>query len=147
MKVGFKLLNENARFPAYGREGDACLDISSSENTIIKPKSFQIVSTGLAVEIPAGFELQIRARSGLAAKKGIGLVNGIGTIDENYRGELKIVLFNLGEEDFIVEVGDRIAQICFFETTKIEPQEIVELSQTNRNDNGLGSSGIKFNEK
>ena len=147
MKVGFKKPSENASLPAYGRDGDACLDISSSEEKVIKSKSFDLVSTGLAVEIPKGFEMQIRARSGLAAKKGIGLVNGIGTIDENYRGELKIVLYNLGEEDFKVEVGDRIAQICFFKTTKIKPVEVENLSKTNRLDSGFGSSGIKQNGK
>ena len=143
MKVNFKLLSETASLPAYSREGDACLDIRSDENTVIKAKSFGIVGTGVAAETPSGFELQLRARSGLAAKRGIGLVNGIGTIDENYRGEIKAVLFNFGEEDFVIEKGDRIAQICFFKTTKIEPTETQELTETNRGEGGFGSSGTK----
>lgn len=143
MKVNFKLLSEKAMLPAYSREGDACMDIRSNEKTVIKAKSFGIVGTGVACEVPHGFELQLRARSGLAAKKGIGLVNGIGTIDENYRGEIKAVLFNFGEEDFAIEIGDRIAQICFFKTTQVQPVEVNELSETNRGEGGFGSSGIK----
>lgn len=143
MKVNFKLLTETATLPAYSREGDACLDIRSDENTVIKAKSFGMVGTGVAVETPHGFEMQLRARSGLAAKKGIGLVNGIGTIDENYRGEIKAVLFNFGEEDFVIEKGDRIAQICFFKTNEIVPVEASELTDTNRGEGGFGSSGTK----
>lgn len=143
MKVNFKLLTETATLPAYSREGDACMDIRSDENAVIKAKSFGMVGTGVAVETPHGFEMQLRARSGLAAKHGIGLVNGIGTIDENYRGEIKAVLFNLGDEDFVIQKGDRIAQICFFKTTEIEPVQVDELTESNRGENGFGSSGRK----
>jgi len=143
MKVNFKLLSNTASLPAYSRAGDACLDIRSDENIVIKAKSFAMVGTGVAVETPSGFEMQLRARSGLAAKHGIGLVNGIGTIDENYRGEIKAVLFNFGEEDFEIQKGDRIAQVCFFKTTEIEPIQVEELSETNRGEGGFGSSGTK----
>lgn len=143
MKVNFKLLSETASLPSYSRDGDACMDIRSNEKAVIKAKSFAIVGTGVACEVPHGFELQLRARSGLAAKGGIGLVNGIGTIDENYRGEIKAVMFNFSDNDFNIEVGDRIAQICFFKTTKIKAAKTNELSQTNRGEGGFGSSGVK----
>ena len=143
MKVKFKLLNDKATLPAYSRVGDACLDLRSCENAVVKAKSFATVGTGVACEIPKGWELQIRARSGLSAKNGIGLVNGVATIDENYRGELKLILFNFSDTDFKIEVGDRVAQICFFKTTKITPQITSQLSETNRGAGGLGSSGIK----
>ena len=110
---------------------------------ILNFKSFATVGTGVACEIPKGWELQIRARSGLSAKNGIGLVNGVATIDESYRGELKLILFNFSDTDFKIEVGDRVAQICFFKTTKITPQITSQLSETNRGAGGLGSSGIK----
>lgn len=143
MKVKFKLLSETASLPSYSRDGDACLDIRSDENALIKAKSFAVVGTGVACDVPSEFEMQLRARSGLAAKNGVGLVNGIGTIDENYRGEIKAILFNFGDEDFKIEKGDRIAQICFFKTTKIKPIKADEISSTNRGEGGFGSSGIK----
>lgn len=143
MEVKFKLLNEHSKLPSYSREGDACMDIRSSEELVLPAGTFKMVGTGVACEVPSGYEMQLRARSGLAAKYGIGVVNGIGTVDENYRGELKFILFNLGKEDFKIEIGDRIGQICFAKTIKIEPTETDTLSDTNRGDKGFESSGRK----
>jgi dUTP pyrophosphatase len=97
----------------------------------------------LSFEIPFGYEMQVRARSGLAAKNGIGLVNGTGTIDPNYRGELGIILINHGKEPFVVNKGDRIAQVVFNKIEHTEIEEVDELSETNRGECGFGSSGIK----
>ena len=143
MKVNFKLLSETASLPAYSREGDACLDIRSDENAVIKAKSFGIVGTGVAVEAPSGFEMQVRARSGLAAKKGIGLVNGIGTIDEDYRGEICVGLINHSKVDFKIQRGDRIAQMAIMEVLKPEILLSDDLSETSRAEGGFGSTGVK----
>ena len=98
--------------------------------------------TGLYIEVPSGYEAQIRARSGLAVKKGIGLVNGIGTIDADYRGEIKVALINWGQEPFVIHDGDRIAQMVIAAYTKAELVEVEELSETERGAGGFGHTGV-----
>ena len=111
MKVRIK--SDSGILPFYETEGSAGMDLKAyiDEPVILKPGQRMLVPTGLYIELPAGYEAQIRARSGLAIKKGIGLVNGIGTIDSDYRGEIKVILINWGDEDFVIENGDRIAQM------------------------------------
>jgi len=106
------------------------------------PGKRALVPTGLFLEIPTGYEVQIRARSGLAVKYGIGLTNGIGTIDSDYRGEIKVSLINWGEEKFTVNNGDRIAQMVVCRYEKAELQEATQLSQTERGAGGFGHTGI-----
>lgn len=146
MKLKIKSLSGN--FPKYATEGASGMDICAylEEDVILRPMQRFLVPTGLFLEIPRGYEVQVRARSGLAIKKGIGLVNGIGTIDCDYRGEVKVALINLGEEDFVISNGDRIAQMIL---SKYEAAEIIEidrdedLSETERGAGGFGHTGVK----
>lgn len=144
MKVKIKKTN-NFEMPQYKTEGSSGMDLSADieESITLKPMQRYLVPTGIYIEIPIGYEAQIRARSGLAIKHGISLVNGIGTIDSDYRGEIKVILINLGDKDFIINKGDRIAQMIFakIEIAKIEQVEIVE--KTIRGAGGFGHTGIE----
>lgn len=130
--------------PSYETEGSAGMDIRAfiDEPIIIGPGKRALIPTGLFMEIPSGYEVQIRARSGLAVKYGIGLTNGIGTIDSDYRGEIKIALINWGEEPFTVNNGDRVAQmvVCRYEQAVLEAAD--ELSETTRGAGGFGHTGV-----
>ncbi|MCA9350230.1 dUTP diphosphatase [Candidatus Nomurabacteria bacterium] len=143
MNIIFKKLSDRAQIPRYQTEMSAGMDIAAclEKPLVLKQFARVVVPTGLAVEVPVGYEVQVRARSGLAAKHGISLVNGVGTIDADYRGELGVILINLGSEDFVINNGERIAQIVVI---KIEQPKIIEqnkLSKTNRDINGFGSTG------
>ena len=142
--VKFKKLNENAKIPSYAKEGDAGMDLSASESVTIPAKGFGIVKTGLQMELPAGTEAQVRSRSGLAAKNGVFVLNSPGTVDEGYRGEVGVILANLGENDFIVNVGDRIAQMVVAHRCACKTIEVTEeLSATERGSGGFGSTGVQ----
>jgi len=114
------------------------------EPIVLKPMQRALVPTGIAVEIPPGYEAQIRPRSGLAIKHGITLLNTPGTIDADYRGEIKVILINLGEEDFVINRGDRIAQMVICPVVRVELEEVEELSTTSRSDGGFGSTGYNI---
>ncbi len=139
-----KVKSESGMTPKYETEGSAGMDIKAyiEEPVTIPPGKRALIPTGLYFEIPEGYEVQIRARSGLAVKYGIGLTNGIGTIDSDYRGEIKVSLINWGEEDFTVNNGDRIAQmvICRYEKAVLKLSE--ELSDTERGMGGFGHTGV-----
>ena len=132
--------------PEYETDGSAGMDLRAylpeGNQLIIKPGKRVIVPTGLRIELPKGYEAQVRARSGLAAKHGISLVNGIGTIDSDYRGEIGVILINLGEEDFIINNGDRIAQMIIAEYVRASLEVAQELTDTERGDGGFGSTGV-----
>lgn len=130
--------------PEYETEGSAGMDIRAyvEEPVTINPGKRALIPTGLFVEIPAGYEIQIRARSGLAIKKGIGLVNGVGTIDSDYRGEIGIILINWGEEDFVVNNGDRIAQMVLSKYERMNLVASDTLSESERSTGGFGSTGV-----
>ena len=142
MKIKVRSLSGN--LPSYETEGSAGMDIRAyiEEPVTLEPGKRALIPTGLFMEIPAGFEVQIRARSGLAVKYGIGLTNGIGTIDSDYRGEIKVSLINWGEDDFVINDGDRIAQmvVCSYEKADLERAD--ELSDTVRGAGGFGHTGI-----
>ena len=142
MLIRIKKLNENARLPAYahGPLEDAGMDIRSVAGTILEPGIPQAVPTGLALEIPSGYEVQVRPRSGLALKHAITLPNAPATIDPGYRGELKVILLNLGREPYEIHAGDRIAQMVVAKYEAIEWQE-AELAESVRGIGGFGSSG------
>ncbi len=144
MIVKFNKLKTSAIIPSYQTEHSAGMDVSAclEQPIIIKHMQRTIVPTGLAVEVPEGFEVQVRARSGLSAKHGISLVNGIGTIDADYRGEIGVILVNLGEKDFVVNGGDRIAQLVVAKYEKVEIVESMKLSNTQRGGKGFGSTGV-----
>ena len=138
-----KKLKPNAIIPSYAYPGDAGMDLFSTDNYLIKPSKRLLISTGIAVEIPEGYELQIRPRSGLALKKGISIVNTPGTLDSGYRGEIGVILINHGEEDFGINEGDKIAQAVLNKIEIAEVEEVEELSETRRGSGGFGSTGIK----
>jgi dUTP pyrophosphatase len=143
MKV--KIVKDNDfDMPRYETSGSAGMDLRAKldETVVLKPFQRYLVPTGLYMEIPEGYEGQVRARSGLAIKHGISLVNGIGTIDSDYRGEIKVILINLGELEFEIKNGDRIAQIIFSKVTqaKIEEVEIINVSE--RGEGGFGHTGL-----
>ena len=142
MKIKVKSIS--GVLPAYDTEGSAGMDIRAyiEEPVEIKAGQRAIISTGLFMEIPVGYEVQIRARSGLAVKHGIGLVNGVGTIDSDYRGEIKISLINWGEEPFTVNDGERIAQMVVAKYEKVQLQQAEELSDTPRGAGGFGHTGV-----
>ena len=142
MKV--KIKSDSGILPFYETEGSAGMDLKAyiEEPVVLKPGQRMLVPTGLYIELPAGYEAQIRARSGLAIKKGIGLVNGIGTIDSDYRGEIKVILINWGDEDFVIENGDRIAQMVIAKYERIEWEIADDLSETERGSGGFGHTGV-----
>ena len=131
-------------YPSYETEGSAGMDIRAylDQPVIIKPGERKMIPTGLFMEFEPGYEVQIRARSGLAAKHGIGLVNGVGTIDSDYRGEILVALINLGQDAFAVENGDRIAQMVISPIVQAEIESADELSDTVRGTGGFGSTGV-----
>ena len=133
----------NFEIPKYATEGSAGLDLQAFIEAPIELKSLDraLVSTGLYISIPAGYEGQIRGRSGLALKHGISLANGIGTIDSDYRGEIKVILINLSKENYTINNGDRIAQLVFNQYIKSEWIEVAELTETERGKGGFGHSG------
>ncbi len=143
MKIKIKKINEDAKMPRYAHEGDAGMDIYSSENTEIKKGEVKLVGTGLTMEIPQGYEAQVRPKSGLAAKHGITLLNTPGTIDSGYRGELKVIMVNHSQKPYVVEKGSKIAQIVFAAVEKANVEEVKELNESVRGEGGFGSTGLK----
>jgi dUTP pyrophosphatase len=135
-----KKLRLHAKLPEYKSRGACGLDLYASEEVRLAPKEWKAVATGIAVEIPSGFEGQVRARSGLALNNGIGVLNSPGTIDSDYRGEIKVILFNFSESEFNIQPGMRIAQLVI---SKVYRPKVVEseLSTTKRGKNGFGSTG------
>ncbi len=144
MLVKIKNTSENP-LPNYQTEDAAGMDIRAalSSPIVLKPLERVVVKTGLFLEIPKGYEVQIRPRSGLAAKHGITVLNSPGTIDADYRGEIGVILVNLSNEPFTIENGERIAQMVFSKYEKVTFEETSELSETERGAGGFGSTGAK----
>ena len=142
VKLGFKKLHPAAKLPKYAHDGDAGMDVCAVESGVIFPKDRALVKTGLCAEIPHGYEIQVRSRSGLALKQGVFVLNSPGTVDENYRGEIGVILTNLGNSDFKFEQGDRIAQLVLSPVTRAETFEVEEVSETERGSGGFGSTGV-----
>ncbi|MBP6442079.1 MAG: dUTP diphosphatase [Sphingorhabdus sp.] len=128
--------------PAYATSGAAGMDICAAENLTLRAGKRHAVATGFAFAIPDGYEVQVRPRSGLALKHGITCLNTPGTIDSDYRGEVKVILANLGDEDFVINIGDRIAQIVVAPVTQGIMIEVDALDDTERGTGGFGSTGI-----
>ena len=129
--------------PEYQNKGDAGMDIRSNEDTMIRSFSWSVIATGLYIIIPVGYEGQMRSRSGLAAKKGIQVLNSPGTIDSGYRDELKVILMNNGQWAYKVKKGDRIAQLVISPMTQAQIEEAYYLDQDDDRGGGLGSTGVK----
>lgn len=144
MKV--KIVNKSGfQLPFYATELSAGMDLKASIETPIELDTLEraMVPTGIYIELPAGYEAQIRPRSGLAAKHGISVCNSPGTIDADYRGEIKVILVNLSKEKFTIYPGERIAQMVIAKYEKIEWEEVEQLSETDRGAGGFGSTGTK----
>jgi dUTP pyrophosphatase len=144
MKI--KILNKSRHdLPHYETIASAGMDLRASltESRILKPLERTVVGTGLFIELPVGCEAQVRPRSGLAAKKGITVLNAPGTIDADYRGEIGVILVNLSKEDFEIQNGERIAQLVIAKHERVEWEETKELSETDRGEGGFGSTGVK----
>lgn len=144
MQVKVKKLNESANIPFYATEGSAGVDLSASidEDIILEAGEVKIIPTGIAIELPVGFEAQIRPRSGLAAKNGITVLNTPGTIDSDYRGELKVIMINHSKTAFTIENKMRIAQMVISKHETVSFTETNEFSETERGEKGFGSTGV-----
>ena len=143
VKILIKKLNKNSNIPEYKTDGSSGMDLMANiENPIIlHPGEKKIISTGITVAIPNEYEIQIRPRSGLAAKNGISVLNTPGTIDADYRGEIKVILINLSKQSFKINNNDRIAQMVLCPIVKAELEEVQELPKTIRGTGGFGSTG------
>ena len=138
-----KLNNNSFALPKYQTEGSVGMDLSAfiENDILIKPNDRELIPTGIALSLPQNIEGQVRPRSGLSLKYGITVLNSPGTIDSDYRGEIKVILINHGSEDFIVKNNDRIAQLVFNEVVKVSFKEVINLDQTSRDQKGFGSTG------
>jgi dUTP pyrophosphatase len=143
MKV--KIVNKsNHRLPEYATPLSAGMDLkaNTSEPIILKPLERQMIPTGISIQLPEGYEAQVRPRSGLAGKYGITVANAPGTVDADYTGEIKVILINLSNENFLINPGDRIAQMVIARYERVEWDEVAELNPTERGDGGFGSTGV-----
>lgn len=141
-----KIINKsNHPIPAYETIASAGMDLRANvpEPSTLKPLQRAIVKTGLFIELPIGYEAQVRPRSGLAAKKGVTVLNAPGTIDADYRGEIGVILVNVSNEDFTIENGERIAQLVIAKHERAVWEEVEELTETKRGAGGFGSTGVK----
>jgi dUTP pyrophosphatase len=145
IKIQIKKLSNAISIPKYETLGSSGMDIAAhiDNNIIISPGEKALIATGFSIAIPIGYEIQIRPRSGLAAKKSITVLNTPGTIDADYRGEIKIILINLGKEKFTIKNGERIAQMVLCPVFQANLEEVDELPNTKRGSGGFGSTGTK----
>ena len=143
VKILVKKFDKNIKLPAYKTSGSSGMDLMAyiKNKITINPGKIALVPTGIAVAIPENYEIQIRPRSGLAAKKGISVLNTPGTVDSDYRGEIKIILINLSKKSFVVKSGDRIAQMILCPVAKGKLKEVKNLPETIRGKKGFGSTG------
>ncbi|MEW5818978.1 MAG: dUTP diphosphatase [Cyanobacteriota bacterium] len=144
IRLKIKRLPHSIKDPSYATEGSAGMDICAAveKPVCIKPMERFAVPTGLIFEVPEGYEAQIRARSGLSIKHGLCLANGVGTVDSDYRGEVKVLMINLGDKTFTINPGDRIAQVIINQVIKAHLEVSEELTDTERSTGGFGSTGI-----
>jgi dUTP pyrophosphatase len=137
-----KLLNQEARLPEYAYEGDTGLDLFSTSEAVIKPGKSALIPTGISIQLPPKTEAQIRPRSGLALKHQVTVLNGPGTVDEGYRGEIGVILINHGTLPFKIEVGMKIAQMVIQPVLSVKVEKVEKLNETDRGVGGFGSTGI-----
>ena len=146
--VKFKKLNPDAILPDYAHVGDAGMDLYSVEDLVIEPFTWKLVKTGLACELPQGTEGQVRSKSGIALKNGVFVLNTPGTVDENYRGEIGVILYNLNtKEPFVIKKGQKIAQYVIANVEYVDTIEVEVLDETDRGEGGFGSTGLGKNKK
>ena len=135
--------NDDLPLPTYETAGSAGMDLRAAESITLKPGARHLVPTGLSIALPHGFEAQVRPRSGLAVKHGVTVLNSPGTIDSDYRGEVKVILINLGEDDFVIRRGDRIGQMIVAPVVQAGWIEVDSLDETERGVGGFGSTGAQ----
>ncbi len=143
MNVRIKKMREDAKIPEYSHEGDSGMDLYASEDLTIMPGERKLVGTGIKIALPRGIEAQVRPKSGLAVNSGITVLNTPGTIDSGYRGEIKVILVNLGNKAFKVGKGKKIAQMVFARVEFPEVSLVEKLDETKRNGGGFGSTGLE----
>lgn len=144
-KLKFLKHGENLGLPLCATEGSAGMDLRAAVNDslLLCPLERKLIPTGICISLPVGYEAQVRPRSGLALKNGITVLNAPGTIDSDYRGELKVLLINLGKDDFLIERGERIAQLVIAKYERVVWQVVESLDETSRSEGGYGSTGYK----
>lgn len=142
--MNVRITSRTGRLPAYETTGSAGMDLRADlpEPVTIPPGGRRLIPTGLSIELPAGYEAQVRGRSGLAVKHGIGLANGIGTIDSDYRGEIQVILINWGDSEFTIRDGDRIAQMVVARYETVEWETAESLAESRRGSGGFGHTGL-----
>ena len=141
INVKVKKLKENAIVPRYAHDGDAAMDLFSTEDYVVHAGKRQLVSTGIAMELPKGYFASIRGKSGLAYKKGICILGGV--IEYTYRGEYGVIVLNTGDEDFEIKVGDKVAQVIVAPVATVDVEVVEELGETARGDGAWGSTGTR----
>lgn len=142
MKLKIELTNEKAKLPDYAHEGDAGMDVYAVESVTLQPGERKLVGTGLRIQLPPNTEAQIRPKSGLALKNGITLLNTPGTVDEGYRGEVGVILINHSKEAYLVESGQKIAQMVIMPVTRVTVEQVDHLEGSDRGEGGFGSTGV-----
>jgi len=142
LRIKIKKIKESAILPHYAHEGDAGVDLYSTEDYVLRPGQRVLVSTGLSMAIPKGYEGQVRPKSGLVLKHGISVCNSPGTIDSGYHGEIGVISINHSNEEFKIEKGTKIAQMIFNKVEEAEFEEVEELDNTKRGEEGFGSTGL-----
>ena len=140
--IKFKKLNDSALIPAYAHEEDAGMDIFSNEDATVKAKEWALIKTGFSMELPHGFEAQVRSKSGLSLKSGIIVLNSPGTIDENYRGEVCVIVMNVSNSDYHITKNQKIAQMVINKVEHLKCVEVSEISSSSRGEGGFGSTGL-----
>lgn len=136
-------LDEGAKLPTYAHSEDACCDIYSNEDYVLKVNEYKTIKTGVYMDVPRGWEVQVRSKSGMAAKHGVFVLNAPGIIDAGYTGEFGVILKNLGNEDYEIKKGDKIAQLALVPVYKMKFKKVTELKKTARGNGGFGSTGKK----
>lgn len=142
MKLKIKKIDDSAIIPNYAHSTDSGLDIYSIEDKVIKPNETALIKTGLTIELPKNTEAQIRPKSGIALKNSVTVLNTPGTIDEGYTGEIQVILINHGDRIYKVNKGEKIAQMVIIPVIRVEVEQVSELQDTSRSDNGFGSTGL-----
>ncbi len=144
--IKFKKLDKDAVLPNFAHPEDAGMDIYSNEEKIIEPYTWALVKTGFCMELPTGYEAQVRSKSGLTLKSGLIVLNSPGTVDENYRGEVGVILMNVAKTSYKIEKHQKIAQMVINKVEHLKMQEVEEISESARGEGGFGSTGLSVNK-
>ncbi len=142
MQLKVQRIEADAKMPCYAHPGDSGMDLFSAEDAVLQPGERKLVRAGIKISLPNGFEAQVRPKSGIAINNGVTVLNTPGTIDSCYRGEVQVILINLGKEPFKIEKGKKIAQLVIAKVEEAKVKEVDELDETSRSDGSFGSTGL-----